>query len=223
MEAGMPSSQLLADAIDGSPAIGLKPQDDAGLMKCIAQGNTLALKVLFARHYVRVFRFVVRYTQDRTTAEDFVSEVFLQVWRNANRYNGGSQASTWVLWITRNLVISRLTRRAQEVLNEVRAEGTDDSPEVLTLNKLHASILAQCLTRLTEVHREIIDLVYYHERSVDEVALITGLPRNTVKTRMFYARRELARLLREYGIDREGVTTEGRVPPRRPVGSATLH
>ena len=196
----MKGGQLLADVVDGGPAIGLKPQDDAALIQSIAQGNKLALQVLFARHNLRVFRFALRFTHDRATAEAFVSDVFLQVWRNAKRYNGGSQASTWVLSITRNLVISRLTRRAQEVLNQAEtdwAEDTAKNPELLTLKKPQLSIFAQCLTKLTAVHREIIDLVYYHERSVDEVALITGLTRNTVKSRMFYARRELARFLQD--------------------------
>lgn len=222
----MQGGQLLADVVDGSPAIGLKPQDDAALIQSIAQGNKLALQVLFARHNLRVFRFALRFTHDRATAEAFVSDVFLQVWRNAKRYNGGSQASTWVLSITRNLVISRLTRRAQEVLDEAGtdwAEDTAENPELLTLKKQQLSIFAQCLTKLTAVHREIIDLVYYHERSVDEVALITGLSRKTVKSRMFYARRELSRLLQESGIDREGGTTESRFPHRRQVGLITLH
>jgi len=222
----MQSGQLLADAVGEGPAIGSKPQDDAALIQSIAQGNKVALQVLFARHNLRVFRFALRFTHDRATAEDFVSDVFLQVWRNAERYNGGPQASTWVLSITRNLVISRLTRCAQEGLDEAGAgcaKDTAGNPELRTLKRQHVSVFAQCLTKLTAMHREIIDLVYYHERSLDEVALITGFSRNTDKSRMFYARRELARLLRESDIDREGAVTESPVPHRGPVGSVTLH
>ena len=222
----MQRGQLLVDAAGGGPAIGSKPQDDAALIQSIAKGNKLALQVLFARHNLRVFRFALRFTRDRATAEAFVSDVFLQVWRNAKRYNGGSQASTWVLSITRNLVISRLTRRAQEGWDEAGAGYAEDiagNPEIFTLKKQHVSIFAQCLTKLTAMHREIIDLVYYHDRSLEEVALITGLSRNTVKSRMFYARRELARLLRESDIDGEGGTTKSRLPHRRQGASITLH
>jgi RNA polymerase sigma-70 factor, ECF subfamily len=222
----MQRGQLLVDAAGGGPAIGSKPQDDAALIQSIAKGNKLALQVLFARHNLRVFRFALRFTNDRATAEAFVSDVFLQVWRDAERYNGGPQASTWVLSITRNLVISRLTRCAQEGLEEAGAgceKDTAGNPELLTLRKQHVSIFAQCLTKLTAMHREIIDLVYYHERSLEEVALITGLSRNTVKSRMFYARRELERFLQKSGIDRERGTTESRFPHRRQVGLVTLH
>src|SRR4051812_37809812 len=123
----MQSGQLLADAVDGSPTIESKPQDDAALIQSIAQGNKLALQVLFARHNLRVFRFALRFTHDRATAEAFVSDVFLQVWRNAKRYNGGSQASTRGLSITPNFVIFRLTPRAQEVLDEAGAGGAEET------------------------------------------------------------------------------------------------
>ena len=68
--------------------------------------------------------------------------------------------------------------------------------------KTRAAALRQCLTRLSADHREIIDLVYYHEKSVEEVAEIVGIPEATVKTRMFYARKKLSELLKEQGIDR---------------------
>jgi RNA polymerase sigma-70 factor (ECF subfamily) len=55
---------------------------------------------------------------------------------------------------------------------------------------------------LSPAHREVIDLVYYHEKSIDEVADITDVPQNTVKTRMFYARRRIAELMSAQGIER---------------------
>jgi len=64
------------------------------------------------------------------------------------------------------------------------------------------AILRECMTALSADHREIIDLVYYHEKSVEEVAGIVGIPEATVKTRMFYARKKLSELLKERGIDR---------------------
>jgi len=63
-----------------------------------------------------------------------------------------------------------------------------------------SAILRNCLDRLSPAHREIIDLVYYHEKSVDEVARIVGVPAATVKTRMFYARNKMADLLKQAGV-----------------------
>ena len=62
--------------------------------------------------------------------------------------------------------------------------------------------LRKCLSGLSAEHREIVDLVYYHEKSVEEVAQIVGIPENTVKTRLFYARKKLAELLKTAGIER---------------------
>jgi RNA polymerase sigma-70 factor (ECF subfamily) len=63
-------------------------------------------------------------------------------------------------------------------------------------------ILREALSALSAEHREIVDLVYYHEKSVEDVARIVGIPEATVKTRMFYARKKLAELLRQRGVDR---------------------
>ncbi len=76
--------------------------------------------------------------------------------------------------------------------------------------KDRSAVLAHCLTMLSPAHREIIDLVYYHEKSVEEVAEIAGIPAATVKTRMHYARKRLARLLKETGISTSAML-EGRL------------
>src|SRR5262249_35336734 len=96
-------------------------------------------------------------------------------------------------------------RRSDEELDEEKAaaiEDPGDDPEVTAQKKDKSDILRQCLTALTPEHREIIDLVYYHEKSVEEVAEIVGIPENTVKTRMFYARKKLSELLKEAGVER---------------------
>jgi RNA polymerase sigma-70 factor (ECF subfamily) len=71
--------------------------------------------------------------------------------------------------------------------------------------KQQSSLLQDCLTQLSPAHREIIDLVYYHEKSIDEVAEIVGVPANTVKTRMFYARKRIGELMGSKGLDRRSI------------------
>jgi RNA polymerase sigma-70 factor (ECF subfamily) len=77
-----------------------------------------------------------------------------------------------------------------------------DTPEAAMQKKDTGEILRKCIETLSPDHREIIDLVYYHEKSVEEVAEIVGIPENTVKTRMFYARKKLAERLKAAGIER---------------------
>ena len=95
-----------------------------------------------------------------------------------------------------------LRRPADEHLTDELSESiedTADDPETAMARKQTGSVLAECLLKLSPIHREIVDLVYYHEKSIDEVAEILQVPRGTVKTRMFYAREHLAQLLAAEG------------------------
>jgi RNA polymerase sigma-70 factor, ECF subfamily len=178
---------------------------DAALIRSIAAGDKHAMQILFARHNVRVFRFLLRFVGDKSAAEDLVSDVFLDVWRQASRFQGRSQVSTWLLAIARNKALSALRRRSTEELDEDAAAAIEDpqvNPEVTLQSRQKTEILLNCLTQLSPAHREIIDLVYYHEKSIDEVAEIIGVPQNTVTTRMFYARKRIAELMAGQGIDR---------------------
>lgn len=163
------------------------------------------MQVLFARHHVRVYRFVLRLVRNEAAAEDLISEVFLDVWRQAAKFEGRSAVSTWILSMARFKALSSLRRRTEEALDDETAgtiEDTDDDPETALAKKDKGAALRQCLERLSAEHREIVDLVYYHEKSVAEVSSIVGIPEATVKTRMFYARKKLSELLKEQGIDR---------------------
>ncbi len=163
------------------------------------------MQVLYGRHHVKVFRFGMRLVRDEQLAEDLISEVFLDVWRQAGKFEGRSAVSTWLLAITRFKALSALRRRKDAELDEEAAdtiEDSSDNPEVAVQKKDTSGALRKCLSKLSAEHREIIDLVYYHEKSVEEVAGIVGIPENTVKTRLFYARKKLADLLKESGIER---------------------
>jgi len=110
-----------------------------------------------------------------------------------------------MLAIARFKALSALRRRPDEALDEEAAgaiEDPTDDPEMTLEKKDKSASLRKCLSGLSAEHREIIDLVYYHEKSVEEVAEIVGIPENTVKTRMFYARKKLAELLKAAGIER---------------------
>ncbi len=178
---------------------------DEILIGRIAGGDRLAMQALYARHHVKVFRFVLRLVRNEASARDLISEVFLDVWRQAARFEGRSAVSTWILAIARFKALSSVRRRKEAQLDEEEAERIEDeadTPEVALQKKDTGEVLRQCLAKLSPDHREIIDLVYYHEKSVEEVAEIVDIPENTVKTRMFYARKKLAELLKQAGVER---------------------
>ena len=183
----------------------MQATSDEVLIQRIAGGDRLAMQVLFARHHVRVYRFVLRLVRNESTAEDLISEVFLDVWRQAGRFEGRATVSTWLLAIARFKALSALRRKTETELDEETAEAiedTADTPDVTLEKKDKSEVLRKCLSVLSPDHREIIDLVYYHEKSVEEAAEIIGIPEATVKTRMFYARKKLAEALKEAGVER---------------------
>jgi RNA polymerase sigma-70 factor (ECF subfamily) len=181
---------------------------DESLVVSIAKGDKRALQTLYGRHNVRVYRFALRFLNDEAMAEDVVSEVFLDVWRQAGRFEARSKVSTWLLAMARNKALSILRRRSTEELDEEVAEFIEDpsdNPEVTMQKKQQSSLLQECLTQLSPAHREIIDLVYYHSKTIEEVVEIIGVPVNTVKTRMFYARKRIGELMSAKGLDRQAV------------------
>jgi RNA polymerase sigma-70 factor, ECF subfamily len=181
---------------------------DGALVASIAQGDKRALQTLYGRHNVRVYRFALRFLNDDALAEDMVSEVFLDVWRQAERFEGRSKVSTWLLAMARNKALSVLRRRSTEELDEEVAEFIEDpsdNPEISMQKRQQASMLQECLTQLSPAHREIVDLVYYHGKTIEEVVEIIGVPVSTVKTRMFYARKRIGELMCAKGLDRQAI------------------
>jgi RNA polymerase sigma-70 factor (ECF subfamily) len=175
---------------------------DEELLRSIARGERSAMETLFARHNVRVFRFGLSITRNRSLAETIVSDVFFDVWRRPGTFQEKSQVSTWLLAIAHHKAFSLLRRPADEELtDELCADVEDlaDNPEATIAKKQMGTILAKCILKLSAIHREIVDLVYYHEKSIEEVTQILQVPIGTVKTRMFHARQHLARLLASEG------------------------
>ena len=166
---------------------------DAALVARVAEGDRQALRLLFARHQPKVHRFVLRLVTNDATAEDVVNDVFFDLWRQAASFEGRAQLSTWLLAIARNKALTAMRGRLHEPLDDAAAEAIPDpagtAEEALDVNQ-RGALLRRCLTKLSSAHREIIDLVYYHEKSVDEVATIIGVPAATMN-RMFYARKRL--------------------------------
>ena len=193
----------LRDVISTRTKPSVPETTDEALVGLIADGDKRAMQVLYARHNVRVYRFIVRLTGNTSLAEDLVSEVFLDVWRQADAFEAKAQVSTWLLAIARYKALSALRRRSEEQLDDQVAAAipdTSDDPETAMYHKDRNTLVQKCLSQLSPAHREVIDLVYYHEKSVDEVAKITGVPAATVKTRMFYARNKMQELLKRSGV-----------------------
>ncbi len=178
---------------------------DRDLIARTATKDRAAMHALYARHNVRVFRFLMGRMRNEALAEEITNEVFLEVWQKAGRYEGRSAVSTWLLAIAHNKAMSQLRKKREDELQDEVAEQIADSgddPEVREQKRSKAELMRETINALSDEHREIIDLVYYHEKSVREAAEVIGIPEATVKTRMHYARKQLGEMMRNEGIDR---------------------
>ena len=190
--------------IGACPQPRIRKTPDQILIDLIVKGDRRALELLFERHSVRIYRFILRFTGNPSLTEDVVSEVFLEVWRRPDGFRGKSQVSTWLFAIARNKALQALRPRSEEQLDDGAAAAivdTANDPETAVHQNSRRAIIQRCLLQLPPAQREIVDLVYYHEKSVAEVAQIVGVPAGTVKTRMFHARSRMAELLAKAGVD----------------------
>lgn len=182
---------------------------DRSLIERIAAGDKTAMRALWARHHARVFRFAKRIVGKAAQAEDLTSDTFLDVWRQAGRFEARCAVATWLLAIARHKALTACRRRdIVELDPELHAVADPaNSPEAALVGKETGSVLRRCVASLSAKQAQIIELIYYHDKSVVEVADILGIPQNTVKTRAFHARLRLAKRLQKAGIDRQALAT----------------
>jgi RNA polymerase sigma-70 factor (ECF subfamily) len=177
---------------------------DRTLVEFIADGDKAALELLYLRHSARVYRFVARLTGSGSAAEETVIEVFLAVWRDARRFKGKSQVRSWLLKIARFKALSHRRRRSGVPLDwhaQDLIEDASDGPAALNEKRRSRDILQKCMTTLTPIHREVINLSSYQGKWVEQAAQTTGMPVSTIKTHLHYARGHMATLLATAGID----------------------
>lgn len=178
---------------------------DRELVARVAAGERAAVRLLFMRHHARVYRFAARQTGSESMADDIANEVFLEVWRQASRFEARSEVSTWLLGIARFKALSLRRKRKEEWLDDSRAAMVPcsaDDPEVVAMKQDKGTALKRMVEALPEEHATVVDLAYYHGKSVSEIAAILSIPEATVKTRMFYARKKLGESLKRAGFDR---------------------
>lgn len=176
---------------------------DGQLLARIANGDHEAVAALYHRLERPLFAFLVKTLRDREAAAEVLNDTMLDVWRQAGRFEGKSSVATWIYAIAHHTAISWLRRRREVELNdETGAEIADEAP--LADGKLAASdvsaIIARLMEKLSVDHRVVLQLAYFQEFSVSQIAEILDCPENTVKTRMFYARQRLKVLLEAEGI-----------------------
>ena len=178
---------------------------DQVLVGRIAAGDRHAFEQLFKEYGERVFRYAHRLISDVTKAEEVTNDVMLEVWKNAAKFEGRSKVSTWILGITRHLALNSVRRKQLTTVDVDTVPGVADELQTTAAqeqdrDKIKAG-LRSALTGLSQDHRDVIELTFFHGCTYQEIGHIVGCPENTVKTRMFHAKKQMQELLLNSGFD----------------------
>ena len=176
--------------------IALPIDRDAELIGLVAGGDRHAFEVLYRAYFPRLTRFLNRMTRSVQLIEEIVNDVMLVVWQKAATYDGSCKVSTWVFAIAYRRACKLLHRHEDplESFPDTLAGEASRQPERCFEQLRLAHVLGAALDTLPLAQRAAFQLAFYHDMSCAEIAEIMDCPVNTVKTRLFHARRRLAPL-----------------------------
>jgi RNA polymerase sigma factor (sigma-70 family) len=195
------------------------PDEELTLLRRVADADRKAFETLYHLYYRRLFAYLFKLTRRGDLVEEVLNDVMFAIWTGAARFDGRSRPSTWIFGIAYHKALKALARQAsaggthapaagsgqggnrgEPGEREVEEAATGEGPQSLLERREVASTLGKALGALSAEHRAVVELTYYYELSYGEIAEIVGCPVNTVKTRMFHARRRLKELLPALGL-----------------------
>lgn len=173
-----------------------------GLLRKVSKGDEEAFKQLYDLTHKKVYFYLYRLLKGKESTEDILVETYTEVWRCAKNFRGESMVTTWIISIARNLAINEL-RKVKSHNNVDQFPNLLDGTVQDTEHFDKKRIFKKAMLALSIKHREILDLVFFHEMTYQEVSAMLGIPINTVKTRVFYAKEALREILNQMGIKRD--------------------
>lgn len=190
----------------------LAPAEIEALLKRVATRDQAAFRTLYEQFGRRVYAFLVHRFQHESLAEEVVSDTLLHVWKSPQSFRGESAFSTWLLGVARFKMMERLRQRTPEHENvdeideDLLVEET--GPEDVAAMRQRSEGVRECLDLLPAEQRECVHLAYYEGWTLDEIGEHMSLKKETVGTRLFYARKKIqaclaALLARERGLQEE--------------------
>ena len=168
------------------------------LIQRIAIREDDALRELYAVFGQRMYAYALRLTGDPAVAEDVVQDSLVVVWRSAKKYRGEGKLLAWLLGIVHHTALKTLRRKpplpfSDELENSLAAK--EPLPEERVQASEQQQLLQNGLNQLSAEHRAALELVFYHEMSLNEAAEVCNCPVGTIKSRLSYARKQLRGLL----------------------------
>ena len=183
----------------GAPDPGARPDvsDDARLLSRVSEGDLRAFEELYRAYHPRLKRFLANILRRPHLVDEVLNDTMMVVWRQPEKYNGKSKVSTWIFAIAYRKALKAL-RRHDEPIEDKTADArpsADPGPEQNVGQRQLQTLLLKAMGELSADHRAVVDLTYFHEIGYREIAELMDCPVDTVKTRMFHARRRLKAML----------------------------
>lgn len=171
--------------------------DEARLIRRVAAGNRRAFEELYRLYHPRLTRFLFNILRKPELVEEVLNDTLMVVWRRPDSYNGSSKLSTWIFAIAFRKALKARSRLDEPVEDkDADSRASDEAgPEQQLGRRQTQELLREALKSLSSDHRTVVDLTYFHEFGYREIAEIMDCPVDTVKTRMFHARRNLRNVL----------------------------
>lgn len=167
--------------------------DDALMISAISARNLQAFEELYRAYHTRLTRFISGLVHRPQLVEEIFNDTMMAIWEKPDSFRGESKLSTWIFAIAYRKAMKSL-RRSDDPVEDREAESRVDPGEApdrgLGRQQVH-KLVKHAMAQLSPEHRAVVDLTYFHEMGYREIADILGCPVNTVKTRMFHARRQL--------------------------------
>jgi RNA polymerase sigma factor (sigma-70 family) len=168
-------------------------ESDSTLMKLVQAGDTERLAVLFERHHVGLFRYLLALGRDRALAEDLVQEVFFRVIKYARTYDPNLAFPVWLYGMARNAYFDSHRKRRPDMFGgdpgEIRSP--EPMPEETITRRQDVALLREALQKLPEDKREVLVLSRYHDMRYEDIARVLRCEVGTVKVRVYRALKEL--------------------------------
>ncbi|MFQ5559583.1 MAG: RNA polymerase sigma factor [Nitrospinota bacterium] len=178
--------------------------DENKLIRRVAEGDKTAFKELYVLTHKKVYFYLFRMTGNQENAEDIMAETYTEVWKNASKFRGDAKGATWVIGIARNLAMNSFRKTKYH-------DSIDDHPNITSAEDKTGEtmdrkrLIKAGMQKLSENHREIMDLVFFQEFNYQQVADVLGIPVNTVKTRVFHAKAAFKAALNRMGVKKDDV------------------
>ena len=184
---------------------------DLDLLKACVPDNQPAFAALYQRYEKRVFHCLMTVVNDATLAEEILVEVMLAIWKGLTTFQGQSKVSTWIFGIAHHKAVDGLRKVTSQQRGGIPIEDIAESPDPKdgpfeeTQRNRSAEITNQAMMALSADHREILHMAFYEGLSYPEISEIISIPVNTVKTRVYYAKQQMKKMLQHHGMTKDNL------------------